>query len=55
MIAIVAVRATHPTNTFGWEKEKSEGPSEDELLLLDDEPVDGGFCFTKCRRSSRAR
>ncbi len=52
---MVAVRARHPAKTFGCENEKSEdGASEDELLF-DDDPVEGGFCFTKCRRSSRAR
>ena len=54
---MVAVRARHPARTFGCEKEKSEdGASADELLLVDEPAdVDGDFCFTKCRRSSRFR
>lgn len=50
---MVPVRARHPARTFGDEKEKSDEALEDDELF-DDEPVDGGFCFTTWRRSSRA-
>ena len=42
---MVPVRARHPARTFGREKELSV--EEEELPLLDEEPVVGGFCFTR--------
>ena len=54
---MVAVSARHPARAFGGTEEKTDEAVS--LLPADEEvPVEGldngGDCFTKCRRSSRA-